>query len=290
MPTAFAYTGGDYPTFREYVSHVWCFLIHGAKAIAPYAYHDLGDRPSVFRGVKFTNETIERLEKILLLGKRTMIVKDDYEAALWEYEGKRLFAIVNLKNEKLKVEVPFKGKWTAFRGSGARDGTTALPLEAYESAVFTSEKMDEGLRSYEEAQAEVDKLEAERLGRDNQLLGRHLDIEFKKMGQEGWRFDGMKLFDGTRDMLGFNASAKDSTLWFGLSKAPVKIDRIVIYGWHTGGAKFEFDGKTIAATEVESDEFHQVYRMDGIYSPKDLKITFPQAKVQVYEIELPNIK
>ena len=294
-PTAFSYGEGDYPTFREYVSHVWCFLVHGAKSINPYAYHDLGDRPSIFRGVKFTNETIERLEEILLSGKRTMIVKDDYEAALWEYEGKRLFAIVNLKNEKLKVEVPFKGQWTAFRGSGALDGTTALSLEAYESAVFTSEKMDEGLTSYAEASAEVDKLEAERLGRDNQLMALYDEIEVTSSQSVDMNESAKReMFDGTRNVLAWISPwGKDKYYEISFTKRIPYFKELLVFGYNIDGFKVKIrDGgewRELKPAKVEQTEFSRKYSFDEILHTVKVRLEFPKDKVELYEIEMPRV-
>ena len=63
VPTCFAYPDGVAPTFREYVTHTWNFLVHGAKSFFPYAHHDLGDTPMTYEGVRFTNMTAERLSE-----------------------------------------------------------------------------------------------------------------------------------------------------------------------------------------------------------------------------------
>ena len=53
--TAFSYKynsdASDYPNFREMICHIWAGMNHGAKTLKSYAYHDLGDRPSIYEGI-----------------------------------------------------------------------------------------------------------------------------------------------------------------------------------------------------------------------------------------------
>ena len=295
MPTCYSYTAGLHPTFREYVTHTWNFLVHGVRSFWPYAYHDLGDTPILFEGVRFTNESAERLSDFFLLGRRTMLVKTpEVEGAIWELEGKRLFALVNMTTKPLSKAVKgIDGRFYEFRGVrtfDCRAGGTEFSFAPLEAIVATSEKMDAGLSSYAEAAAKVDALDAARLARDNQLKAsvRKGDI----LVNGGARVK--KLFDGTLDVVAWSekpgraASLELSFVGF----APV-FRELRLFGANISAAKVSIrrDGEWVEpSAAAETTEFSKTFKFAETLRTVKLRIDVPRLKkgvVEIYEIEMP---
>ena len=295
MPTCYSYTAGHYPTFREYVTHTWNFLVHGVRSFWPYAYHDLGDTPILFEGVRFTNESVERLSDFFLFGRRTMLVKTpEVEGAIWELEGKRLFALVNMTTKQLSRNVKgIDGRFCEFRGVrtfDCRAGGTEFSFAPLEAIVATSEKMDAGLSTYAEAAAKVDALDAARLARDNQLKAsvRKGDI----LVNGGSRVK--KFFDGTLDVVAWSGKpGKSTSLELSFVGFAPAFRELRLFGANISAAKVSIrqDGKWVEpSAETETAEFSKTFKFAETLRTVKLRIDVPKLKsgmVEVYEIEMP---
>ncbi|MBQ3343980.1 MAG: hypothetical protein IJG84_18930 [Kiritimatiellae bacterium] len=295
MPTCFSYSAGLSPTFREYVTHTWNFLVHGVRTFFPYAYHDLGDTPMLFEGVRFTNESVERLSDFFLLGRRTMLVKTaEVEGAIWELDGKRLFALVNMTTKPLGATVKgIDGRFDEFRGGrtfNCRADGTKFSFAPLEAIVATSEKMDGGLASYEDAAAKVASLDGVRLGRDNQLKpsARKGDVLV------GGNSKSRKLFDGTLDVVAWSAKpGKTASLELSfVGFAPV-FRELRLFGANISAAKVSIrrDGEWAEQpAETETTEFSKTFKFAEALRTVKLRIDMPRLKsgtAELYEIEMP---
>ena len=295
MPTCFACLLGDSPTFREYVTHTWNFLVHGVRTFFPYAYHDLGDTAALFEGVRFTNESVERLSGFFLFGRRTMLVNTpEVEGAIWELEGKRLFALVNMTTKPLSRTVKgIDGRFCEFRGErtfDCRAGGTEFSFAPLEAIVATSEKMDGGLSPYEDVAAKVASLDAARLARDNQLKAsvRKGDILVNVTPKVG------KFFDGTLDVVAWSAKpGMDASLELSfVGFAPV-FRELRLFGANISAAKIYVrrEGEWIEPpAQTDTAEFSKTFKFAETLRAVKLRIDVPKQKsgaVEVYEIEMP---
>ena len=302
-PTAFAYTQGEYPTFDEYELNFWAEFVRGAKSMYPYAYHDLGDRPSIYEGTRYMFESIEALEDLLLFGRlKTLSAAADHEAAIWTMPGgDRAFAVLNFTQKPLKLTV--KGLWGRYREfRGARifagdekDGAVTFELKPLESVIACERARDAGLVSRRDFAAKVDRLEYERTHRDNQLLGHRWDLDCSSSTgrRGGWRDDPIKLFDGTRDVIAWYDNSKPGAFYeIGLEKVPVRFGAAKIWGRGLKGTKLDVcengNWSELAVKDETLDGDCLTLAFDRVVTPNRVKFRFPCEKVmEVYEIELP---
>ena len=300
MPTCFAYPTGAYPTFREFVTHTWNFLIHGVRSFYHYAYHEFGDTAILTRGVKFVNESVERLSDYFLLGKRTVLRADaEVEAALWEFNGEKLFAVINMSDRQQVVTLDgIKGEFREFRGcrtysSGWFGSSVRVELAPMEAIAATTDCLDRGLASYDAVAAEVLAAEKIRLGRDNQLLGRHYDVTLKTSTAET---SFRKFCDGTRDVYAW-ADRKNAEKFveIDVSKVAPVFCRLAVFGVNLGDVvvRISNDGQTWAVVNpVKSNALDngRLLHFGHELSPKHIRLEFKENDVEVYEIELPKAK
>ena len=294
--TCFAYSLGDYPTFTEYIANAWCEFLRGAKSLYPYAYHDLGDRAALYEGTRYLFSSAEALEPILLHGVRKTLAKTaEYEAALWTMpDGAQMFCVQNFKDAPQTVSVPgLSGTFTEFRGTRTFNLSTVQPstfnLQPLESLVATTKKYDAGLLTFAETQAKIDALENERLGRPNQLLGRHSDVEVTTSMKKG---GGRKMFDGTRDVIAwYDNYGKDKFYEMSFPKFVPEFSEISVFGFNIEGmrvkARVDGEWKELLPASTEKDVFRLRYVFDRKYSTVKLRLEFPKNKVELYEIEIP---
>ena len=214
LPTLFSYRYqsylNDYPTFDEYVMHTWAAMMHGGKSLNPYAYHDIGDRPGLFEGACYTFSSFAALEDIVLNGKRTWLVNSDTAKCVrYDLPDESMLVLVNptLKPQTATVK-GIGAKYREFRGTRTWSGDTTFDLKPCETIVATTKRHDEGLPTFAEAKAFADRLEAERLGRDNQLLEKHAEISFTLSGAS---ISGHELVDGVRDVYACRKDWQDET-------------------------------------------------------------------------------
>ena len=212
LPTCFAYRWSssreDYPTMDEYVLMTWAAMMRGGKSLWPYAYHDIADRPALYRGTQYIFESFEALQDLVLLGKRTTFAKSrDAEGVLYELKDEKMLVAVNFTTRSLEVELPETGDvFREFRGervldTRTKDGgrRTKVKLRPLEALVATTKPHDAGLKPAAEVFAEVAAAEQARRTRDNQLLERQDDIVLDTNLDGNLGGGSYKLFDGMYD-------------------------------------------------------------------------------------------
>ena len=303
--TCFSSSSCTYPTFTEYIANAWCEFLRGAKTLYPYAYHDLGDRASLYEGTRYLFSSAEALSEVLLEGRRETLVRTpEYEAALWTMpDGEKMFCVQNFTTEPLQAKVPgLVGAFTEFRGTRKFDiplSTSAcdLDLAPLESLVATTKRRDEGLPTFAATQAKIDAAEAERLGRDNQLLfagpelpGRRPEIDIVT----STRKDGKrKMFDGVRDVIAWSAfGGKDTFYEMSFPESVPEFSEIVVWGLGIGGMTVRIreggEWQTLEPMKVETGDYSLRYVFGRKHSTVKLRLGFPQkGRVELYEIELP---
>ena len=298
LPTCFAYATGDYPTFNEYVANVWCFFLRGAKTLRPYAYHDLGDRASIYEGTRYTFSSAEALQDFILLGeRRTLARTDGYEAAVWTLpSGERLFAAVNFLQKPQKISVKnLDGELREFRGDRkfafSASGTT-LAMRPLETVVATTSARGDGLPSLAEARALVDRLEAKRRGRDNQLMDPGIEKVVTSSGIYGFGGD-RKLYDGTRGVLAWMDKGKNGYCEIAFPKKLPRFDSLAVFGRNVKSVKVKVrkDGewKELSPQRTDNGEYSVLLRFGETFSTVKLRLEFPAPNVELYEIEMPRV-
>ena len=308
--TCFSYGGvsGDHPTFREYLANTWCEFLRGAKSLFPYAYHDLGDRAQMYEGTRYIFSSAEALEDILLHGRRETLVKtSEYEAALWTMpDGEKMFCVQNFTTAPLSAKVPgLSGSFVEFRGDRVfdlRSSSSELQAPSFkllplESLVATTKKRGADLPTFKATQAKIDAAEAERLGRDNQLLfpgpeslGQCPEIEIVTSTRSNGK---RKMFDGTRDVLAwYDQWGKNKFYEMSFPKFVPEFSEIVVWGLGIEGMSVKIreggEWTTLAPKTVEKGESSLRYVFDRKHTTVKLRLEFPNKKrVELYEIELP---
>jgi len=303
----------DYPTWEELECMSWSAIAQGSRFQYPYAYHDLGDRPQIYEGYRYFNESIRALEKQLLSNKKYPVRVNDPEnmidTLLVEGNGVTLLIVVNLKNGPAETEIradelkKFDSLFV-FRGVGSRklnDGTLKLSLKPYECVILTSKKMDEGLKTRDEAVKEAVEANRARGERGNLLFekGAAFEVDSSNPGAalSGSFQQRNKLFDGTIDMLGWQSEKWGQTPpWYELNfwKEPPAFSKIRLYGdnmgapsvriWKAGEWLVLTPKKTVSAPYMVQLDFEEGWTSIRV------RIDFPGRKpgqvVELYEIEL----
>ena len=300
LPTCFSYRcdsfSNDYPTFDEYVLHLWCALMHGAQSLYPYAGHDMGDRSSTYNGVRYGFQSVAALEDFLTVAKRTKLTTPtDTEAMLFELpDGEKLLVVANYADRPQTVKLDgVSGAFREFRGNRVLNQEISLrPLETY---VATTVPRDAGLEPYALVRARIDREEAARKGRDNQLRGRYETTDFKSSLKT--RHGGFyKLIDGTLNVESQVYQGVEPT-WMEIScrgYAPA-FDRLLVWG---DGVKevrvsvFADGAWTPLDAKVTTDGFKTELVFDGRRTANRFRLEFPADKkhpvdFELYEIEIP---
>ena len=309
LPTCFAYRWQslleDYPTFDEYVLHTWAAMMRGGKSLWPYAGHDIGDRPSIYEGTRYMFSSFAALEDIVLKGKRTTFAKSpEEEGVLYELGDERMFVVVNFTAKPHKVALPgVTGDFREFRGTrrwktGLLFGRALEPIELkpFEAVVACTVERDKGLPTFAEVRAKALKDEAERTGRDNQLLGREADIVFSSnLKVRGF----YKLVDGTRDMLSAYSDWKtDAFLEMAFTKFVPRFSKVRMWGRGKPVEKMRVSVRQRG--EWRTLEPKNVVRGDGFVefdfgepvSTVKMRLSFPgeahqRNDFEIYELEVP---
>ena len=302
---------GDYPTWEELESMSWSTIAQGSRLHYPYAYHDLGDRPQLYEGYRYFNQSIRALEKQLLSNRKFPVKAVDPEnmidTLLVEGDGVTLLIVVNLKNGPLDtvISADHLKKFSSlfeFRGEGSRkldDGTLKLSLKPYECVILTSKKMDAGLKTRSQVLQEIAEAEKARTSRGSLLFEKGATFEVDSsnpgrfltaMGQRN------KLFDGTLDMLGWQSSRWGKEHWYELNfrKHPPKFSKIRIYGYNMGNPAVRIwkfgEWKNLTPKKTEKGEYSILLDFGEELKSVKIRIDFPGKKhnqsVELYEIEL----
>ena len=313
LPTCFAYRWqtleSDYPTFDEYLVHTWAAVVRGAKTIWPYAAHDLGDRPQLHEGTRYLFSSFEALEDLILFGARKTLRKDkSAEVALWTRGDDALLVALNFTDRPQTVT--FEGAGGSFRefrgtrtvGSRSSDSKLQAPsfkLKPYETFVATTRPHDAGLKPVAEVRAAIDRAEAERKSRDNQLLERYAQLKVRDNLRANFGGGLYKLFDGTRQMIARWAQGSPENwmeIEFRDGLKPV-FDRVVVHGCGLIGRMEvsvpDGDGwRKVAVKSRANEAYRAEVELAETVAPAKVRLDFPGEKNQVnrleiYEVELP---
>lgn len=290
LPTCFSAMKGKkdpYPTLDEYICHTWTAMIHGGKTLWPYAYHDMNDCGSMYEGTRYIFSTFEALEEMVLLGKRTFLVKTpDVEAVTYELGQKKMFVAVNVTPEPQTVTLEgISGTWYNFRHGETITGNT-FSLKPLEVLIGTSEVMDAGLPTYQEVAKLIEQMDYERTHGGSLLYDRRADIEITaSTGTVGW---SRKLFDGVPDNLGWTQT-NDSPKFMELNLTKIKptITKLVVNGFHIEDMKLIFkngDESYAPEVEVQTEEFCTTFLLKQPATPDAIRMEFTQKRVELYEI------
>ena len=301
LPTLFSYRYqsylNDYPTFDEYVMHTWAAMMHGGKSLNPYAYHDIGDRPGLFEGACYTFSSFAALEDIVLNGTRTWLIKSDTAKCVrYDLPDESMFVLVNptLKPQTATVK-GIGAKYREFRGTRTWSGDTTFKLKPCEVIVATTKRHDEGLMSSAEATARADRLEAERLGRDNQLLMKAEEIVTSGSSPAAGLY---KLFDGVRDMQAWISTWHPDTYLDLSFKEAHRFHILRVFGaWdHDPVVAIWKDGDWQELTPVKTQRRKYAIAFDfgkpvrtykvRISFRRPKKTATPENRVELYEVEL----
>ena len=289
MPTCFSSSSSycDYPTFDEMICHCWAAMLPGGKTLWSYAYHDLNDRASLYEGTRYVNASFEVLEDMVLLAKRTELLKtQEVHGVLYELNGEKMFVLVNFTQEPQSVTLEgISGQWYNFRHGGMLSGNH-FALKPLEVVIGTSKVRDAGLPTYQETAALVDKLEYERTHSGSLLFARHRDIGITATVAT----NGYKLFDGTRDNLGWTCVAKEGKFFeMDLTKIKPTISKLVVYGFQIDdmALKVRVGGELSVPVikETKNEQFSKTFLFDEPICPDALRLEFGERRVELYEIE-----
>lgn len=307
LPTMFAYRftslQNDYPTFAEYVCHVWAAMVRGGKTLWPYAYHDMGDRASIYEGNRYVNSTFAALEDFILDGKRTTLLRSsDAECARWDLEGgASMFALVNFTAKSRTVAVPgLAGTFREFRGDRTftpSDASRGFAMRPFEVLVGTTDRRGEGLPTYAETSALVDRMEHERTHRDNQLLEKYADVGFASSGASRVFY---KLIDGVRDMYawGESAPANGAYVEFSFPDKPIRFSRVRVYGSGIDGMGVSIrkggEWKSLKPKNVTTGEWMRELDFGAVETTVKIRVSFSKGAkgappVELYEVEIPAV-
>ena len=290
LPTCFTYKYeslyAEYPNFDEMICHTWAAMLPGAKTLWPYAYHDLDDRASLYEGIRYVFSTFEALEDLMLLAKRTELIRNmQVHAVHYELNGEEMFVVANLVDEPQKVTLDgISGTWYNFRHGATITGNT-FELKPFEVVVGTSKVRDAGLPTYQETVALIDKLEYQRTHTGSLFFERQLDMVINGMPGKG-RY---KLFDGIPDNYGWECNGKDKYLEMDITKFRPTISKLVVHGFQIDDMvlKVRNDGELTvpAVAEVKDEEFSKTFVFAEPISPDAVRLEFGEHRVELYEIE-----
>ena len=302
----------DYPNWEEMESMSWSAIAQGSRFHYPYAFHDLGDRPQIYEGFRYFNQSIRALEKQLLSNRKYPVKAIDPEnmldTLLVEGDGVTLLIAVNLKNGPLETTVSADhlkkfNSLLEFRGTGSRkivDGSLKLSLKPYECIVLTSKKMDAGLKTRDQVAKEVADANKARAARGNLLFekGATFEVDSSNPGKTlGIR---NKLFDGTVDMLGWLDKRGAKSHWFELNfrEKPPVFSKIGIYGFNFDRPTVRIwkfgEWKTLTPKKTDKAKYSTVLDFGEELKSVKVRIDFAvksnQTPIELYEIELLNDK
>ena len=290
LPTCFAGMGGKsepYPTFDEYICHTWAAMIHGGKTLYPYAYHDLGDRASLYEGTRYIFSSFEALDKLVLLGSRTELVKtQQVHGVLYDTGDEQMFVLVNMTNEPQQVVLDgISGTWYHFRHNECITDN-AFNLKPLEVIVATSQQKDAGLPTYQETDALINKLEYERTHTGSLFFEKYRQLSLTASTSIRAR----KLFDGVRDVVGWTqAGDKEKFVEVNLTKLKPTVKKVVISGYGLEEMELKIksgdDYSVPAIAEVKTEEFATTFLLQEAIAPDALRLEFKTRRVELYEIE-----
>ena len=305
----------EYPTWAELESSNWSAIVHGSRFQFPYAYHDLGDRPHIYEGYRYFNQSIQALESLLLSNRKYPVKAADPEnmidTMLVEDGNAVLLIVVNLKNgpQNTVISAERLKKYPSlleFRGSGSRqivDGKFELSLNPYECVILTSKKLDGGLKTRDEVLQEIAKQEKARAARGNLLFEKGASFEVTSSSFNSFNDSLLsmlqqrnKLFDGTLDMLGWQSKTGTKDHWYELSfrKNPPRFSKICLHGCNMGNPEVKIwkfgEWQTLTPKKMTETGYSILQDYGEDLKSVKIRITFPvkivKDPIELYEIEL----
>jgi len=292
LPTCFSYRFNsiyaEYPNFDEMICHVWAAMLPGAKTLWPYAYHDLNDRAALYEGIRYVFSTFEALEDLVLLAKRTELIRNqNVHAVHYALNGEEMFVLANLVDEPQSVTLDgISGTWYNFRHCGTITGNS-FQLKPYEVVIGTSKVRDAGLPTYQETAALVDKQEYERTHGGSLFFDRYTDISITASATAWPRM--YKLFDGVRDNRGWGCRWKGDFLEMDITKIRPTISKLVVSGYQIEDMQVKFrNGGELSVPEfkeVKAEPFSMTYIFEEPVSPEGIRFEFEEHSAELYEIE-----
>jgi hypothetical protein len=199
-----------------------------------------------------------------------------------------MIVAVNVTNEPQTVTLDgISGTWYKFRRNRTVSGNT-IEMQPMETLICTSEVMDEGLPTYEETVAIIERKEYERTHTGSLLFERKGDIEMTSSGSAGL---STKLLDGVRDNYAWaQAGDKEKFIELNLTKVKPVFDHVAVYGNNVADMELLVkNGSELtvpAIKEVITEEFSKTYILEDKISPEALRMEFAARSVELYEIEV----
>ena len=303
----------DYPTWEELESSNWSAIAQGSRFQFPYAYHDLGDRPHIYEGYRYFNQSIQALESLLLSNRKhpvkTLDPENMIDTLLVEDGKATLLIVVNLKNGPLHTVITAEHlkKYQSlleFRGGGSREivnGEFELSLKPYECVVLTSVKLDIGLKTRDEVLQEIAAKERARGSRANLLFekGEAIEVNSSPFVEDtlmSMQQQRNKLFDGTLDVLGWKAKKSAKAPWYelGFRKDLPTFSKIMLHGCNMGNPAVKIwkygDWQALSPKKSEAAEYSLLLDFGEKLKSVKVRFDFPGKTngepVELYEIEL----
>ncbi|MBQ9501371.1 MAG: hypothetical protein IJU70_04350 [Lentisphaeria bacterium] len=294
----------DYLTFDELECTIWSAIVNGGRLLWAYAYHDLGDRPTLYEGLRYFYESIGLLEKIICTGKVTPLASSDkmLEGALFTRDGESLLVICNVSGKSVQGELTSPERFPEmfeFRGPGklAAGKSVSRTFKPYEVLIFRSVPTA-GVRSRAEVKDMISRMEKQRTSRGNVLHGRGCDIEIDSSNPAGrnnlWQQG--KMFDGTTDVWAWMHPKGDKPAWFEISfpKFVPTFTKIRLYGFNIDGAAVKIwkfgEWKNIDVKPEKIGEWGREWKLAKPWRTVKVRFDFPGSdktkNIELYEIEL----
>ena len=280
---------GFYPTFEEYLCQTWAPMIRGGKTLWPYAYHDMNDRAELYEGTRYIFSSFAALEELVLLGKRTHLIKTpNVEGVLYETDKEKMFVLVNMTQDPQSATLEgLTGTWHNFRHGGTIAGNS-FELPPFAVVIGTSEVKDVGLPTYQETVAKIAEGEYARTHTGNLLFERQFDIKVTGSSAVGLR----KLVDGVRDNWGADMKATEEPKYLELDLTKVKptFTKVAVHGFQIDDMTVQIKngGELITpdVAEEKVEEFSKTIVFAEPVSPDTLRLNFGLRRLELYEIEV----
>ena len=297
----------DFDNFDEVCANAGILFANGGMGLFPYVWYDHCTRPEMSKAFDFTFQSMKTLEKHIVAASDEVpleISNEKVVARLTMPFGKPMLVMNNLTTLPQKVtlkakELKIVRQLYSFRQkldfSRPDNETISLELAPLQWAVLTSEKLDDGLTSVEDAKAELVKIRQQMAARGNLLYGKAAkDVEISSS------FDGQAslreiLFNGwIEGRAWLPTTYKYHPQWIQLSftnEVP-EFSKIRLTGYNCGKAKLKYwkYGEWIEITPTVSTDGEYEFTFDIGKTIKTVKLRAEwekqKEKLELYEFEL----
>lgn len=284
-----------YPTFDEYICNSWAGIVRGAMTLRQYAYHDMEDRAAMYEGTRYIFSSVEALEDLVMDAKRTTLAQNtEYECALYELNGEKMFVLVNFTQDTLKVTLnELNGTWHNFRHNSTVTGPT-FEVKPVGVLIATEKVRDAGMPTYQETVELIEKLEQERVSGGSLLFERFKDVKYASSSSVGYT---SKLFDGVKDNWAWDQTKGDDKFYeIDISNIQPTFNKVVISGYNLDEMEIKVKiGDEYIVPEslhVQSEEFSKTFLLKEAVTADALRMEFHKPDgvlVELYEIEVFNV-